>query len=69
MAKLVITLDVITDPANLDPTVAFDPIEVADLIERHVTTPLHDGYGFAYVIENGITDELGTQVGSVKISS
>ena len=69
MAKLIITLDVITDPANLDPTVVFDPIQIADAIERHVTTPLHDGYGFPYVIEHGVKDELGTQVGTVKIIS
>jgi hypothetical protein len=67
MAKLVITVDVITDPANLDPIVAFDPVEVADAIERHVTTPLHDGYGFAYVIEHGIKDDAGTQVGTVRL--
>jgi hypothetical protein len=67
MAQLIITLDVITDPANLDPTVAFDPVEVADLIERHVTTPLHDGYGFAYVAEHGIKDDQGTQVGTVRL--
>lgn len=71
MAKLIviITLDIDSSAPNLDPIVAADPVEVADLVERHVTTPLHDGYGFAYVAEHGITDELGTQVGEVRFIS
>lgn len=46
-----------------------DWVEIADLIEHQVTTPLHDGYGIQYVLDGPIRDADGVEVGQVRLKT